>query len=151
MRRSASEIIRNLEMRIARLEKSADIYRRLDFDREVFLEYAGRYIDEALKHTLDAIKVVEREDLIKEDEYGDVIKPISLLLYSSSAQITIRDKRWVKSTRTFDPRLIAMGITRHGGYNYHDLSILIKHEIISRLPRGAEDLVKIIDMIKDGN
>ena len=145
MRRSASEIINDLGMRIARLEKSADIYRRLDFDREVFLEYAGRYIDEALKHTLDAIKVVKREDLIKEDEYGDVIKPIYILLYSSSAQISIPNARWMKSTRKFNPRQIALGITTHGGYNYHDLATLIKHEIISRLPRGAEDLVKIIN------
>ncbi len=148
MRRSASEVIRSLEMRVARLEKSADIYRRLDFDREVFLEYAGKYIDETLKHTLDALKVVEREGLIQEDEYGDVIKPVFLNLYSSSAEISILNHKWRKSTRKFNPRQIAGGVTRHGGFNPHDLSILIKHEIISRLPRGAGDLVKIIDMIE---
>ena len=134
MRRSASEVIKNLERRIARLEgKTAST----DYDREVFVEYAGGFIMATLKLIKQAAREVESDELILVQFY------LNEALAIVSIHGEARDSSGLMGYRNKTPRFsaynLALGITSHGGHNEKLLARLLEEEIRLGLPRGLEE------------
>jgi hypothetical protein len=74
MRRSASEVIRNLELRIAKLERQAD----QDVDYEYLndcIKHIGNYLKYENIPQLKDIKLTSLKDVLKEGQRGNAVDP----------------------------------------------------------------------------
>ena len=122
MRRSASEIINDLEMRIARLEGKTARY-----DREVFLEYAGRFVKDLTEQVEDALSETEGSVQIVID-FDPVVGEVRAPSWS------LKDRFRPRYTREYSTQSTTMGITTHGGFSEAVFKDMVKEEIMRAIP-----------------